>query len=65
MRLPWKITRAFKKAGFNGKVIPYNDKFMSLPKKLIPLAKLLNLPIINMFFVAQMHGLITKPKNSK
>ncbi len=65
MRLPWKITKAFKKAGFEGKVKPQLHTFMSLPKKLIPVAKLLNLPIINIFFVAQMTGLITKPKNTK
>ena len=62
MRYPWDITKAFKSAGFVGKVRPYQDKFLSLPKKFVPIVKLLNAPILRIFFVAQMHGLIIKPK---
>lgn len=62
MRFPWSASRAFKKAGFLGAVVPYNNKFLSLPKRLLPLAMLLNLPLIRMFFINNLHGLLTKPK---
>lgn len=61
MRYPWDVTKAFQQAGFVGKVRPYQDKFLSLPKKLVPIVKLLNTPILRIFFVAQMHGLVMKP----
>jgi SAM-dependent methyltransferase len=59
---PWHFKRALRKAGFSGVISPYNNKFMTLPKKFRFLAKLLNFPLIAPIFIHQMHGVLTKPK---
>lgn len=59
---PWYFKRAFRKAGFTGNIDPVNDKFMTLPKRFIPLAKLLNNRLIAPIFIHQMHGVLVKPK---
>jgi 2-polyprenyl-3-methyl-5-hydroxy-6-metoxy-1,4-benzoquinol methylase len=61
MRTPWNITRSFRASGFKGKVVPYTNKFLSLPKAIVPFANLLNAPLIRNFFIASMHGLLIKP----
>ena len=62
MNYPWTIKKAFSEAGFEGKIVPRTNKFLSLPKKYHKLAYLLNAPIIRGFFIHLMHGVLIKSK---
>lgn len=59
---PWHFKKAFKKAGFSGSINAFSNKFLTLPKNLVFLAKLLNNPLIAPIFIHQMHGVLIKPK---
>ena len=59
---PWYFKKAFKKAGFLGNINSFSNKFITLPKKFLFLAKLLNHPLIAPIFIHQMHGKLIKPK---
>ncbi len=60
---PSKFKKSFKKAGFLGEIRPYSNKFMTLPRSLVFLAKILNFSFLAPIFIHQMHGYLKKPKN--
>lgn len=59
---PWHFKKAFKKAGFLGHIDAYSNKFLTLPKRLRFLTKLLNYPLFAPIFIHQIHGVLEKPK---
>lgn len=61
MSYPWRVSKAFREAGFSGRIRPYTNKFLSLPERYHKLAGLLNLPVIRNFFNHQLHGILIKP----
>ena len=62
MNYPWSIKKAFSEVGFEGKVVPHTNHFLSLPKKYHKFVYLLNAPIIRNFFIHLMHGVLRKPQ---
>jgi SAM-dependent methyltransferase len=63
LNTPSHFRKAFKRAGFLGDIKPYSNKFMTLPRKLVFLARLLNFPLIAPLFIHQIHGLVSKPND--
>jgi len=64
MTYPYRIRKRLKEAGFEGKVRPYTDKFMSIPERYHNVAKIANIFPFNYLVNKQIHGMVRKPEKA-